>query len=181
MALAFVAFARPSSDAREGCKANRLLANLAALPTDPSHVYNAHPEWLAVPRAVATELYSKSPQEALYRQRIVEWSKANRSELEGVYTGPANSKVREHIYRIWMDIIEKYRIDGMHFDYVRFASPDFDYSLTSLKAFRKWLEPQLSVSARSALGKALKENPLAATEKYQEKFADFQREQVTTL
>ncbi len=158
-----------------------LLANLDALPNDPKHVYNAHPEWLAVPRAVASELYSMSPRDAIYRRRIIEWSKANRSELEGVYVSPANPKVREHIYRIWMDIIQKYRIDGMHFDYVRFASPDFDYSRTSLKAFRKWLEPQLSASERDALRKALKENPLAATDKYQEKFGDFQREQVTTL
>ena len=158
-----------------------LLANLDALPNDSKHVYNLHPEWLAVPRAVATELYSVSPRDALYRQRIVEWSRANRGELEGVYTGPANPKVRGHIYRIWMDIIQKYPVDGMHFDYVRFASPDFDYSRTSLKAFRKWLEPQLSASERDALKKTLKVNPLAATDKYQEKFGDFQREQVTTL
>src|SRR5437879_1968689 len=158
-----------------------LLANLDALPTDSSHVYNKHPEWLAVPRAVATELYSVSPRDALYRQRIVEWSRANRGELEGVYTGPANPKVRGHIYRIWMDIIQKYPIDGMHFDYVRFASPDFDYSRTSLKTFRKWLEPQLTKSERRALKNALKEDPLAATEKYTAKFGDFQREQVTTL
>ena len=68
-------------------------------------------------------------------RRIVEWSKANRGELEGVYTGPANSKVRDHIYRIWMDIIRKYPVDGMHFDYVRLASPDFDYSRTSIENF----------------------------------------------
>ena len=158
-----------------------LLANLDALPTDPNHVYNKHPEWLAVPRAVASELYSMSPRDAFYRQRIVEWSKANRSELEGVYTGPANPKVREHIYRIWMDIIQKYPVDGMHFDYVRFASPDFDYSRTSLKTFHKWLEPQLSKSERSALKKVLKQNPLAATDKYMAKLGDFQREQVTKL
>jgi len=158
-----------------------LLANLDALPADPNHVYNKHPEWLAVPRAVANELFSMSPRDALYRQRIVEWSKANRGELEGVYTGPANPKVREHIYRIWMDIIQKYPVDGMHFDYVRFASPDFDYSRTSLKAFRKWLEPQLSKSEQTALKQALKQNPLAATEKYTAKFGDFQRAQVTTL
>src|ERR1044072_7293281 len=34
-----------------------LLANLDALPTDPAHVYNKHPEWLAVPKPVAAELY----------------------------------------------------------------------------------------------------------------------------
>lgn len=158
-----------------------LLANLDALPDDPKHVYNAHPEWLAAPKAVAAELASLSPHDPRYRQRIVEWSKGNRGELEGVYVGPANPKVREHIYRIWMDILDKYAVDGMHFDYVRFASPDFDYSRTSLGNFRKWLEPQLSKQERRTLSDSLKTDPLAATQKYPEKFADFQREQVTIL
>jgi uncharacterized lipoprotein YddW (UPF0748 family) len=158
-----------------------LLANLDALPDDPKHVYNAHPEWLAVPRAVASDLYKMSPKDDRYRARIVEWSKANRAELEGVYVGPANPKVRNHIYQIWMDILSKYAVDGMHFDYVRFASPDFDYSRTSLIGFRKWLEPQLTASERRALKKELKVNPLIATVKYPERFGDFQREQVTTL
>jgi len=158
-----------------------LLANLDALPSDPKHVYNAHPEWLAVPRPVAADLYSMSPRDAGYRERIVEWSKANRGELEGVYTGPANPKVREHIYRIWMDVLKKYQVDGLHFDYVRLASPDFDYSRASLTAFRKWLEPQLSPAKRRALKKLLPAKPMAATEMYQERFADFQREQITGL
>jgi len=158
-----------------------LLANLDALPSDPNHVYNKHPEWLAVPRPVAAELYKLSPSDPVYRTRIVEWSKANRAELEGVYVGPANPKVREHIYRIWMDVLEKYAVDGLHFDYVRFASPDFDYSRTSLKNFRKWLETQLPTADKNALKKALKGKPLAAAETYPQKFADFQREQVTAL
>ena len=158
-----------------------LLANLDALPTDPGHVYNKHPEWLAVPKAVAAELYEMSPSDPAYRQNIVEWSKANRAELEGVYTGPANSKVRDHIYKIWMDVLKHYKVDGLHFDYVRFASPDFDYSRTSLKNFRKWLEPQLKADERKALKTALKSNPLAAVELHPARFADFQRRQVTTL
>jgi len=158
-----------------------LLANLDALPSDPNHVYNKHPEWLAVPRPVAAELYKLSPSDPVYRMRIVEWSKANRAELEGVYVGPANPKVREHIYRIWMDVLEKYAVDGLHFDYVRFASPDFDYSRTSLKNFRKWLETQLPAADKNALKEALKGKPLAAAETYPQKFADFQREQVTAL
>jgi uncharacterized lipoprotein YddW (UPF0748 family) len=158
-----------------------LLANLDALPADPKHVYNRHPEWLAVPKAVAAELYEMSPQDPVYRQKIVEWSKANRAELEGVYTGPANPKVREHIYRIWMDVLEHYQVDGLHFDYVRFASPDFDYSRTSLRNFRKWLEPQLTDEQRRELKKSLESNSLAAAELHADKFAAFQREQVTTL
>jgi uncharacterized lipoprotein YddW (UPF0748 family) len=158
-----------------------LLANLDALPSDPRHVYNKHPEWLAVPKPVAAELYNISPHDPAYRQKIVEWSKANRGELEGVYTGPANPKVREHIYKIWMDVLQHYPVDGLHFDYVRFASPDFDYSRTSMEKFRKWLEPQLSGDERRELKKALKANPLAAPETFPAKFADFQRAQVTAL
>ncbi|HEU4433575.1 MAG TPA: family 10 glycosylhydrolase [Pyrinomonadaceae bacterium] len=158
-----------------------LLANLDALPTDPQHVYNKHPEWLAVPKAVARELYAMSPTDAAYRQKIVEWSKANRAELEGVYTGPANSKVREHIYKIWMDVLKHYPVDGLHFDYVRFASPDFDYSRTSLTQFEKWLKPQLTNDELRELRTALKQDPLAAAEKFPAKFADFQRAQVTAL
>lgn len=158
-----------------------LLANLDALPTDPGHVYNKHPEWLAVPKPVARELFQMSPDDAAYRQKIVEWSKANRAELEGVYTGPANPKVREHIYRIWMDVLKRYPVDGLHFDYVRFASPDFDFSRTSLGQFEKWLRAQLTKDEQRELKASLKEDPLAAVEKFPSKFADFQRAQVTTL
>ncbi|MEK6334956.1 MAG: family 10 glycosylhydrolase [Acidobacteriota bacterium] len=158
-----------------------LLANLDSLPADPKHVYNRHPEWLAVPRPVAAELYRLSPHEPRYRERIVEWSKANRGELEGVYTGPANPKVREHIFRIWMDVLEHYPVDGLHFDYVRLASPDFDYSRTSLERFWKWLEPKLDDSERRRLKKSLKANPLAAVESQADKFAEFQRAQITLL
>jgi uncharacterized lipoprotein YddW (UPF0748 family) len=158
-----------------------LLANLDALPADPSHVYNKHPEWLAVPKAVAGELYRMSPSDAAYRQKIVEWSKANRGELEGVYTGPANPKVRDHIYKIWMDVMKHYPVDGLHFDYVRFASPDFDYSRTSLAQFEKWLRPQLTKDEWRELKTTLKQDPLAAAEKFPAKFSDFQRAQVTAL
>lgn len=158
-----------------------LLANLDELPQEPGHVYNAHPEWLAVPRPVAAELYSMSPTDARYRASIVEWSKANRAELEGVYVSPARPEVREHIYSIWMDLLARYDVDGLHFDYVRFASPDFDYSRASLERFRAWLDPHLSAAERRLLDQALKSDPLAAANAYQERFADFQREQVTTL
>jgi uncharacterized lipoprotein YddW (UPF0748 family) len=158
-----------------------LLANLDTLPADPTHVYNRHPEWLAVPKPVAAELFKVNPRDPRFRQKIVEWSKANRGELEGVYTGPANPKVKDHIYNIWMDVLKRYPVDGLHFDYVRFASPDFDYSRTSLAAFEKWLKPQLTASERGELKQALKQNPLAAAETFPAKFADFQRAQVTAL
>jgi uncharacterized lipoprotein YddW (UPF0748 family) len=158
-----------------------LLANLDSLPTDPNHVYNKHPEWLAVPKPVAAELYKVSPRDPTFRQKIVEWSKGNRGELEGIYTGPANPKVRQHIYSIWMDVLKHYPVDGIHFDYVRLASPDFDYSRTSLENFNKWLRPQLNADQLKELKKSSETNPLAATDLHATKFADFQRSQITSL
>jgi uncharacterized lipoprotein YddW (UPF0748 family) len=158
-----------------------LLANLDELPTDPKHVYNRHPEWLAVPRPLAAELNRMSPRDPMYRARIVDWSKANRAELEGLYTGPANPQVRDHLFNIWMDILKNYDVAGLHFDYVRLASPDFDYSRTSLENFRKWLGPKLSKPEQKELKRLLKQNPLAAAESHSDRFAEFQREQITAL
>jgi uncharacterized lipoprotein YddW (UPF0748 family) len=158
-----------------------LLANLDQLPQEPNHVYNAHPEWLAVPRPVASELYGIAPSHPRYRAAIVEWSKANRAELEGVYVSPARPEVREHIYSIWMDLLARYAVDGLHFDYVRFASPDFDYSRASLERFRAWLEPHLSPAERESLATSLQSDPLAAANAFPARFADFQREQVSSL
>ncbi|HET8783006.1 MAG TPA: family 10 glycosylhydrolase, partial [Pyrinomonadaceae bacterium] len=90
-------------------------------------------------------------------------------------------KVRDHIYRIWMDVLKHYPVDGLHFDYVRFASPDFDFSRTSLDQFEKWLRPQLTKDEQRDLKASLKQDPLAAAEKFPAKFADFQRAQVTGL
>jgi uncharacterized lipoprotein YddW (UPF0748 family) len=80
-----------------------------------------------------------------------------------------------------MDVLKNYDVDGIHFDYVRLASSDFDYSHTSLEKFRKWLEPKLSKDERSQLKQSLAQNPLAAAEKYVDKFGEFQREQITML
>src|SRR5260221_14721210 len=69
----------------------------------------------------------------------------------------------------------------MLFDNVRFDRHDFNYSRNSIKAFLKWLTPRFSMSERATLRTSLKQNPLAASETYKEKFGDFQREQVTNL
>jgi uncharacterized lipoprotein YddW (UPF0748 family) len=89
--------------------------------------------------------------------------------------------VRAHIRGIWLDILKKYDVDGLHFDYVRLASPDFDYSRTSLKNFQKWLEPKLTKEEKRSMKEAVRQNPLAAAEIHSDKFGDFQREQITGL
>ena len=118
-----------------------LLANLDALPADSACTIYI---WLsAVPRSVAAELYAMRHRRIRATGKIVEWSEAvpvpNWKEFI-----LADFKVRDHIYKIWLDILRDYEIDGLHFDYIRLASPDFDFSCTSLKTFEKWLATKLS-------------------------------------
>ena len=50
-----------------------------------------------------------------------------------------------------------------------------------MQRFWKWLKPQLADSERRRLKKLLNENPLAAAESHADKFAEFQRAQITLL
>jgi uncharacterized lipoprotein YddW (UPF0748 family) len=158
-----------------------LLANLDDLPTEDAHVYNAHPDWLAVPRRAAAELYAMDPASTEYRQRIVEVSKADTRELEGVYTSPSHPAVKEHLYAVFTDVVENYDVDGVHFDYVRFPGPDFDYSRTALDRFRATVDPGLRAEERRLLGGLSATQPLVYVDLFPAAWDQFRRDQVTDL
>ncbi len=156
------------------------LANMDTPPTDPRHMYNLRPDLLAVPYALARELYAADPRDPSYRARIVEHAKGARDRVEGVYLSPAAPETKEHIYAIWMDVLEHYDVDGLNFDYVRYPAPDFDYSRVSLDRFRLWLVPQLAADQRARFA-ALESDPLVYADSFPARYADFRRDQVTEL
>lgn len=158
-----------------------LLANLNELPTEAEHVYVKHPEWLAVPRKVAAELYGMESSDPKYRERIVAVSKEDVSQLEGLYTSPSHPAVKEHIYNVFMNVVESYEVDGVHFDYVRFPNPDFDYSKTALDRFRAAVEAGLTPEEKRLLSGLLQSRPLLYVELYPQAWDRFRRDQITDL
>jgi uncharacterized lipoprotein YddW (UPF0748 family) len=158
-----------------------LLGNLDELPAQPDHVYNRRPEWLAVPRRAAAELYSLDPNDPSYRERLVAASKEDRSELEGVYTAPSHPAVKEHVYDLFMDVVESYDVDGVHFDYVRYPSPDFDFGRTALDRFRAEMEPSLAPEERRLLAGLSQTRPLVYAELFPQAWDRFRRDQVSEL
>ena len=158
-----------------------LLANLDELPSQPDHVYARHPEWLAVPKRAASELFAIDPADPRYRERLVVASKEDRSEVEGLYTAPSHPGVKEHLYDVFMEVVESYDVDGVHFDYVRYPSPDFDYGRTALERFRTVLEPTLGVEERRLLAGLAQGRPLVYVELFPQAWDRFRREQVTEL
>jgi uncharacterized lipoprotein YddW (UPF0748 family) len=158
-----------------------LLANLDDLPPMPEHVYNKHPDWLAVHRSVAAQLYHLDPFDAQYRQRLVDASKRDMMELEGLYLSPAHPASKEHIYSIFMDVVDRYDVDGVHFDYVRLPNPAFDYSRAALDGFRAEMEKRLTERERQLLARVAATDPLVYVNTYPDEWQQFQRDQVTEI
>lgn len=157
-----------------------LLANLDPPPADTTHMFHRRPDLLAVPYSVARELYAVDPWSPQYRARIIEAAKLERNQVEGVYLSPAAPETKEHIYSMWMDVLEHYDVEGLNFDYVRYPAPSHDYSRVSLDRFRRWLLPQLSDADRARFA-ALESDPLVYADSFPARYSDFRRAQITEL
>ncbi|MBI5440467.1 MAG: family 10 glycosylhydrolase [Deltaproteobacteria bacterium] len=122
-------------------------------PQDASHVAKAHPDWLlrsADGRAVA------------------EYTPAERSlsGLEGTYADPASRDYREHFCAVVRELVSKYRVDGVHLDFVRYPGAGFGEGGALAESFKRaWgVEPALIPEElrRPDLGAWLRgETPLA--------------------
>lgn len=95
-------------------------------PPQPDHPFNLHPEWV-------TEKYRASASDP-----VVQFDGAN-YQLD-----PGHPEVQDHTYRVAMDILTRYNIDGLHFDYIRYSEYDstvnsqpWGYNPTTLARYRR--------------------------------------------
>jgi len=158
-----------------------LLTNMDEPDTAATHLYNTRPDLLAVPYGVARELYDMDPRDPRYREQILAYTRNARDRAEGVYLSAASPEVKEHLYSVWMDVLERYDVDGLHFDYVRYPAPDWDYSRVSLERFRAWLTPQLPDSVRERFAAMEAADPLVWADSFPGEYDRFRREQVTEM
>jgi len=82
-------------------------------PPQPTHPYRRHPEWLTQNNAGA------------------KWDGANYA------FDPAHPDVQEHTFNVALDLVTRYAIDGLHFDYVRYAGREWGYHPVALERFRR--------------------------------------------
>lgn len=157
------------------------ISNLDPLPTAPNHIVNQHPEWLMVHRGVAARLLRMDPRDPQYLQLLVKQISQDRSEIEGLYVSLAMPEVKEHIYNVAMDILEHYDIDGLHLDYIRHASPAFDYNRVTLARFTAELDKTLTSGERRLLSSVATTDPLIYTTVFPDRWAQFRRDQVTEV
>ena len=150
-------------------------------PADPSHLVNAYPEWLAVPRALGRQLYDRNPRDPAYVQRLIDYAAANSDVVEGLYTSPSHPRVQERLQRVWDDLATGYDLDGIHHDFIRFATSAFGYSRTSLEQFQVWVRPLIDAHGYEELAEALRDDPYAMADALPELWDRFRRDAVTDL
>lgn len=82
-----------------------------ALPKSPKHLVRRHPEWL------------------LRSGGVKYLDPVGGSDWEGIYTDPKNAEAREHTLAVFTEIVSRYRVEGFHYDYVRY--PQVTYADSS--------------------------------------------------
>jgi len=148
-----------------------LVAGATDLPSARDHVVYRHPEWLMVPRALADDLSRVDPRSPEFIGRLARYVRSRPAELEGLYLSPIPSAAAAYTTSVVRDIAERYAIDGVHFDYIRYPTQDFDYSRDTMTAFRGSVAGDLSpddrrrYDARAAAGDPLL-YPLAFPERW---------------
>jgi uncharacterized lipoprotein YddW (UPF0748 family) len=102
-----------------------------ALPKSPKHLVNRHPEWLLRPGG-------RGPQRGRGPRGVKYLDPVGGSDWEGIYTDPKNAEMREHTLAVFTEVVSRYRVEGFHYDYVRYPqvtyadSPEDHAAVTKL-------------------------------------------------
>ncbi len=105
------------------------------VPGGRAHIAYRHPEWLMVPQQLGDDLARLEPGGPEYLGRLMRYARARAPEVEGLYLSPATAGAVEYTTSVVRDIVQRYGVDGVHFDYVRYPGGDFDYGRETLRAF----------------------------------------------
>ncbi|HNQ88154.1 MAG TPA: family 10 glycosylhydrolase [Verrucomicrobiota bacterium] len=84
-----------------------------SLPPQETHPYRLHPDWLTKSATGAT------------------WDGSNYA------FDPGHPEVQEHTVNVAMDLITRYDVDGLHWDYVRYAGKEWGYNDTAVARFNR--------------------------------------------
>jgi uncharacterized lipoprotein YddW (UPF0748 family) len=158
-----------------------LVAGVAELPTARDHVVYRRPDWLMVPRALAGDLLSVNPKSPQYLGRLTRYVRGRPNELEGLYVSPVTAAARAYTTDVVRDIAQRYDIDGVHLDYVRYPSEDFDYSREALAMFRQDVVRDLTAADRQKYDEHLTTEPLIYTLAFPDRWRRFREASLTTL
>jgi len=130
------------------------------LPKSADHIVNKHPDWLM-------------------RNEENKITLTAAGQSEGAYSCPSNPEVKEHLRSVYLDVVENYDVDGIHFDFVRYPSIDYCFCDGCLARFKEWMDKELP-SERIAMLETI-DDRLAYVQAFPKKWDHFRRKQITEL
>ena len=157
-----------------------LIASAARLPAERNHILYRHPEWVMVPRELAAEMASTDARSPAYIGTLARWTRNRSDAIEGLYLSPVHTGAADHLAAVVQDLVTAYPLDGVHLDYLRYPSADFDYSPATLAAFRASLLIDLSAKQRLELDAHVDTNPAVYAGAFPTRWSAFRRSRLTS-
>ena len=101
--------------------------------------------------------------------------------LEGLYLSPVAPGAVEYTKLAVREIVQRYAVDGVHLDYVRYPTDQFHYSRDTLAAFRRSILPDLSDADRGRYEARAEAEPLLYTRAFPERWRAFRVDHLTNF
>ncbi len=158
-----------------------LVSSSVSLPASREHVIYRAPEWLMVPRELAAEMKKVDVRSPAYLGRLARWTRAHASEVEGLYTSPVHPGAQAHVAAVIGELVQKYAVDGVHLDYLRFPNESFDYSPSAIELFKTTILPGLTEQERRDATAREVLDPAAYPNLFAERWDEFRRSGLTEL
>jgi len=97
-------------------------------PEAENHLYYIHPDWID----------QKGNNEGKFNQNKNTLETSN--DGEGYYLAPNHQAVAPYLLNVLREIVEKYEIDGLHLDYIRYKDYEFGGNAFALNNYQKQTE-----------------------------------------
>ena len=176
-----LAEARPHGIRVQAWIALNLVSSAVELPAAPDHLVYRHPEWLMVPRPIAQEVARLDPRNPAYIGKIARWTRGQLESVEGLYASPLQPDAAAYTERVVSDLARRYDLDGIHLDYARYPSQQFDYSRFAIAAFRADIRPRIPLETRRQLDAEEAADLFAYPDRFPAEWTTFRRARLTSL
>ncbi len=136
-------------------------------PVNIEHLYYRKPEWFSVDADGKKDL----------NRKLKDFKKNN---TEGIYLSPLVPEVNKYLLSVVQELVDKYNVDGVHLDYIRYPKSSYDYNDIGRKRFKEIyaVDPLLLSISNKSYFNGLE---LKTLETVIEKWGDFRRDAITEL
>ena len=157
------------------------VARVDEFPASRAHVIYEHPEWLMIPRELASAMMSIDPRGPAYLGQLSRWTRANQSRIDGLYISPLDPDTVSYLTKLVTAAVQRYGVDGVYLDALRFPGSDFDYSRHAIDLFRADERPRLPIRERARLDEIEAIDPFGYVSELPTEWTTFRETRLTAL